>query len=332
MPCHFSLVLARRWLLLHVAKLRRQHTRARKGHSLFSPRTIFLVILLITLGIISLFRGGCNLETMLSGNSSDDYFQGNESDGPKGPGAITVQDEFLPLGGKGQLVKHEYYALSYSEEHEQAEWVAYELTKESIQAPNVERSGDFRRDNMVNSTSADREDYKRSGYDRGHLVPAGDMAFSRKSMSETFYLSNMSPQVRAFNGGIWRELEENVRDWSYKFRHLYIVTGPVLSEPTLGNIGRNKVSIPAAYFKVLLDVEEPGKKGIGFIMPNEATDKPIQDFMVSIDEVEKITGLDFFAKLLDDSEENYLESTLSKKDWPVDQSKYKSRVKSWNNR
>ena len=315
-----------------MAKFRQHHRRGQNSHSLFSPRTIFLVVLLIGIAVWSLLGDGFDLQRMFGGDSpSDDYFSNSGSE-PEGPGTLELQDDFLPVGAKGPVVKHSYYALSYNERHEQADWVAYELTKASIQAPNVKRSGDFRRDRKVESVSAEREDYKRSGYDRGHMVPAGDMAFSEQAMSETFLMSNMSPQVRAFNGGIWRELEENVRDWAYKSDHIYVISGPILSESELGTIGRNDVSIPAAYFKVLLDVKEPGLKGIGYIMPNEATDKPIEDFAVSIDEVEKKTGFDFFANLLDDTQENRLESKFDVKLWPTDKNKYRSRVESWNHR
>jgi len=290
-----------------------------------------MIVLLIGFAIWALFSDGFNLEKMFGGNPSDDYFS-NDSEGPQGPGTLDLNENFFPTGAKGPVIKHSYYALSYNEQHEQADWVAYELTKESIQAPNVERSGDFRRDNAVRSISAEREDYKRSGYDRGHMVPAGDMAFSTQAMSETFLMSNMSPQVRAFNGGIWRELEENVRDWAYKFKHLYIVSGPILSQSKLGTIGRNDVTIPAAYFKVLLDLKDPDQKGIGFIMPNEVTDKPIADFAVTIDEVEEKTGFDFFANLLSQNEANALEGKMNIKSWPVNKNKYKSRIESWNNR
>ncbi len=314
-----------------MAKFRQHHQRGRSSHSLFSPRTIFLVVLLIGLGIWTILGGGFDMERMFGGNSSDDYFSETNSS-PQGPGKMELQDNFLPIGADGPVIKHSFYALSYNEQHEQADWVAYELTKASIQAPNVKRSGDFRRDRKIRSTSAEREDYKRSGYDRGHMVPAGDMAFSEQAMSETFLMSNMSPQVRAFNGGIWRELEENVRDWAYEDNHIYVITGPILSQSKLGTIGRNEVTIPSAYFKVLLDIKDPQQKGIGFIMPNEVTDRPIEDFAVSIDEVEEKTGFDFFANLLPEEQENKLEGSFNAKYWPTNKDKFRSRVESWNHR
>jgi len=276
-----------------------------------------------------LYKGGLNNLFEQSTPANDDFFDAPQDN--SGPALLEVNDEFLPKEGKGILVKHKYYALSYVEKHEQPEWVAYELTKASIQAPNVKRSGDFRTDQSIRSKSATKYDYKRSGYDRGHLVPAGDMAFSRQAMSETFFMSNMSPQVRNFNGGAWRELEETVRDWAYKNKHLYVVTGPIFKN-NIGTIGENKVTIPGYYFKILLDNREPDRKAIAFIMPNESTDERLGEFAVTIDEVERQTGLNFFDELLVDKEEERLEGVIDIRKWKFDEKKYKSRKEHWNKR
>lgn len=207
----------------------------------------------------------------------------------------------LPAIHQGdQIVKHIGYTLSYNEKHEQAEWVAYELTAEETQKA-YERSNKFRPDPDVATQSSDNEDYKGSGYDRGHLAPAADMSWSRETMQESFYYSNMSPQVPAFNRGIWKQLEEQVREWARSNRSLYVVTGPVLEEG-LPTIGHDKVSVPRFYYKVLLDYTEPDIKGIGFIIPNEASKLPLSTYAVSIDEVEKATHIDFFPALPDDQE------------------------------
>lgn len=310
-----------------MAKLRQNHNR--RNHSLFggSLKFIFLLLILIFSGVYWY----SNSETDASFGMEDDFFQ-DDGKGARSPGTLKVQDSFLPTSTTNEIIKHEHYAISYSEKHEQAEWVAYELTKESIQAPNVKRTGDFRPDRQVANRSAHPKDYKNSGYDRGHLAPAGDMAFSQEAMSETFLMSNMSPQVRAFNGGAWRELEENVRDWAYKFKHLYVVTGPVLTRKKLGTIGQNSVTIPSYYFKVLLDLVGPEIKAIAFLMPNEVTDKHLSKFAVTIDEVEEITGIDFFSNLLDEASEEKLERNSNPDLWPFDEKKFRSRIKNWNNR
>ena len=182
------------------------------------------------------------------------------------------------------------------------------------------------------SKSATRGDYRGSGYDRGHLVPAGDMAFNEEAMSETFYMSNMSPQKRNFNGGIWRELEETTRDWAKKYKHLYVVTGPVLTQRKLDKVGYNEVTVPSSYFKVLLDVTEPEMKGIGFIIENEVSNKPLANYAVTIDEVESLTGINFFSDLLSPKKEELLEATTEVGRWKFSEKRYKQRIKSWNTR
>lgn len=132
------------------------------------------------------------------------------------------------------------------------------------------RSDRFTPDKCVKSGTANDNDYKGSGYDRGHLAPAADMGWSVKAMEESFYYSNMSPQKPSFNRGIWKQLEELTRDWTVENKEIYIVTGGVLND-SLPTIGKNKVSVPKYFYKVILDYSEPSIKGIGFIMPNESS-------------------------------------------------------------
>jgi endonuclease G len=207
--------------------------------------------------------------------------------------------DYLPSAYLGkQVVRHTYYTLSYAEAYEQAEWVAYELTKSRVLGNHEERDDDFRSDPLVRSGSADPDDYKRSGYDRGHLAPAADMAFNSTAMSESFFMSNMSPQEPGFNRGIWKELEELVRDFAVGCGHLYVVTGPILKNNTNGSVGRrNKIAVPNSYYKVLLDVTGKEHKGIAFVLPNASSSRSLGSYAVTIDEVERLTGIDFFPAL-----------------------------------
>ena len=198
------------------------------------------------------------------------------------------------------IIRKTGFSFLYNEPHEQATWVAYQLTQSETQGF-VERTDNFREDPMVKTGSATTADYQGSGYDRGHLAPAGDMGWSTAAMSESFYYSNMSPQLPAFNRGIWKRLEEQVRSWAMDYDTLYVVTGPVLTAD-LSKIGPNQVSVPRYYYKVLLDYSEPDVKGIGFVMPNQGSKLSLQQYAVSIDSVERLTGLDFFYKLSDDHE------------------------------
>lgn len=243
---------------------------------------------------------------------------------------VIDRDYALPTSTTGVVIDHNYYSLSYSEEHEQAEWVAYELHRDNLGGDRVPRSNNFRDDPKVRSGSSSKHDFGHPDYDRGHMVPAGDMKFNSTAMSESFYMSNMSPQRSSFNQGIWRELEENTRKWVKVFKRLYIVTGPVLTRPIIMKIGNNKVSVPSAYYKVLLDLDDPEKKAIGFIMPNARSEKRIQDYAVSVDEVEELTGIDFFGDLLDPDLEANLEANFDTSLWTDDYKKFQKRVKSWN--
>lgn len=224
-----------------------------------------------------------------------------------------TKDLELPAtGNKDIVVKHLAYTLSYNEEHEQANWVAYRLESKNLDGK-TKRNSDFRPDPAIQQRSALPDDYKASGYDRGHLAPSGDFKFSAQANSETFLMSNISPQVHAFNEGVWRVLEETLRDWVRKDKVYYIVTGPVL-QGKLKKIGKqNKVSVPDYYFKIVLCLEkEP--KAIAFLMKNEASDAPLKSFVTSIDKIEELTGIDFFPVLPDELEDK-LESNIIVTQW-----------------
>ena len=213
---------------------------------------------------------------------------------------------------KDIIITHTGFTLLYNETHEQASWVAYELSKEETNKI-YERTDKFLVDPKVKTGTANDKDYAGSGYDRGHLAPASDMGWSATVMAESFYYSNMSPQTPSFNRGVWKRLEELVRTWATENNLVYIVTGPVLTSG-LTTIGSNKVSVPAYYYKVILDYTEPSIKGIGFIIPNSGSSEPLQQFAVSIDSVEKFTGIDFFFSLPDE-QEDLIEKALCVKCW-----------------
>ena len=250
-----------------------------------------------------------------------------ESDPP-----ITAESDrfYLPTSATKDIYHKEHYSLAYSELHEQAEWVAYELKIDHLNAPKVTRHDFFSDDASIISGSATFYDYKGSGFTKGHLVPAADRAFSKRAMEETFLMSNISPQRYGFNGGIWRELEELVRDWARKHKHLYVITGPVL-RPGLLKIGKEGVSVPEYFFKVILSTHADFE-GIGFVIPNEMSSDQISEYARSIDQVEQLTNIDFFDDLLTEAVEEAVERSLDLKQWPVDQRRYDRRIKVWNKR
>lgn len=237
---------------------------------------------------------------------------------------------YLPTSTTNEVIRHRFYALSYVEKFELPEWVAYELTEERLNTEWVERSNNFRPDPLVKSGSATPDDYRRTKYDRGHLVPAADMAFSTEAMSETFFLSNIAPQEPGFNKGIWRELEELTRDWAKHSKHLYVVTGPVLTQPIKFWIGENQVAVPPAFYRVLLDLREPELKAIAFVIPNETSTERIETFATSVDEVERLTGINFFPNLMEPALEAELESKFDLNRWKTNEKKYQKRVVEWN--
>lgn len=223
-----------------------------------------------------------------------------------------VGDDLLPTSTTGQVVHHNSYSLSYSEEHEQAEWVAYVLKNTDITSVQRKRPY-FIEDPKVKTRSADWKNYKKSGYDKGHLCPAGDRKYSEKAFNETFYTSNATPQKHVFNAGVWNRLEHKTRYWAKKYDELYVVTGSILTK-NLKTIGREKVSVPQQFYKILLDYKEPEIKAIAFLVPHKESHEPLYNYVVSVDELEQLTGVDFFASL-PDAIENKLESSRSYKHW-----------------
>ena len=219
---------------------------------------------------------------------------------------------FLPTSTTGAIIKHNGYQLSYNEQHEQAEWVAYSLDKKDIVYNNFKRPF-FIDDPKVRTKSASWRNYKNSGYDKGHLCPAADKRYSKEAHDETFYTSNVSPQKHDFNAGIWNKLEQKTRYWAKKYEHLYVVTGGIL-KPNLKTIGKDKVSVPNEFYKIILDYTQPEIKAIAFLLPHQESKLPLYNFVVSIDEIERKTNIDFFPELPDDIETK-LEANSNYKAW-----------------
>ncbi|MEP3838011.1 MAG: DNA/RNA non-specific endonuclease [Algibacter sp.] len=245
-----------------------------------------------------------------------EYFLGEEEKAEiiiEGQTAKSDTNEyFLPTSTTGQIVHHNGYSLSYYEKHEQAEWVAYELKKSHLSNTNHKRPY-FEIDMAVNTGAASWRNYKNSGYDRGHLCPAGDRHYTKAAHDETFLTSNISPQEHQFNAGIWNSLEQKVRYWASKYDGVFVVTGGVL-KGSMKSIGTEHVSVPNQFYKVLIDTNSGTTKMIAFLIPHEASKKPLYDFVVPVDEVESLTGIDFFPEL-EDSIENKLEASNSYKGW-----------------
>ena len=223
---------------------------------------------------------------------------------------ISGDFDFLPTSTTNDVYKRNTYVFSYSEEHEQSEWVAYYLNKDDVKATNFDRPF-FEQDPLVESVSADWRNYKKSGYDKGHLCPAGDRKSSYNAYKETFFTSNISPQDHDFNSGVWNRLEEKTRYWAEKYDGIYVITGGVLTDD-LKTIGKEDVSVPNYFYKILLTKD--GLRMVAFLVPHKDSNKPLYEFVTSVDVIEKMTGIDFFPKL-EDEMENKLEMNSDYKDW-----------------
>lgn len=219
---------------------------------------------------------------------------------------------FLPSSTTGQIIHHNYYSLSYSEPHEQAEWVAYELTRKQVQNKDFKRPY-FEVDPAVKTKSAHWRNYKNSGYDRGHLCPAGDREFSKEAYNETFLTSNISPQEHTFNAGVWNRLEQKVRYWAKKYDGVYVVTGGILDDE-MDTIGSENVTVPGSFYKIVYDRSGNEVRMLAFLFEHEESKKPLYSFVTSVDKIEKLTGIDFFPAL-EDGQEQKLEAQSSYKGW-----------------
>lgn len=206
---------------------------------------------------------------------------------------------------------HHYdgYSICYREDYEQSEWVAYKLTEADL-VKAAKRQDNFHVDPNITTGSATLEDYRGSGYDRGHLAPAADMVRSEQIMSDSFYMSNMSPQNPQLNRGMWAKAEAEVRNWAKDYGIVFVVTGPILEKQPEEylSIGINKVSVPEFYYKIMLSPVSLDKEPVDWeifacIIPNQKNEGSFKDFCVTVDEIEERTGIDFFPMLDDETEE-----------------------------
>ena len=215
------------------------------------------------------------------------------------------------------IVKHLGYTVSFNTDWLIPNWVAYELTAEEV-AGVEPRGNNFVPDPMIYQ-SPSTEDYKNSGYDRGHMAPAADMKWSKQAMEESFYTSNICPQNHNLNAGDWKDLEEHVRAMATKYDHIYIACGPIVSATpkTIGQYSYiDRIAVPDAFYKVILRQKGDSWSAIGFMMPNKAGHKPLKTYAMSVEDVEMITDINFFVALPDSIEEK-IENYYNLNDWDL---------------
>ena len=221
----------------------------------------------------------------------------------------------IPMKHDGdELIFHSAYTLSYNPKTLIANWVAYELTAEETDGPWTRKGLRFMPDPDCKSRQADNNDYRNSGYSRGHLAPAGDMKWDSVAMLECFYFTNCIPQDKELNNGRWNQLEMKTRALARKYGKVYVVCGPVfLDEDTL-RIGHNGVAVPDACFKALLVPKDASYSTIAFLMNNGGESRTVKECALTVDELEALLGLDLFCGLADETEES-VECKVVWEDW-----------------
>ncbi|MCM1318116.1 MAG: DNA/RNA non-specific endonuclease [Bacteroides sp.] len=234
--------------------------------------------------------------------------------------AVTTADSLrhviIPADIPQQIIHYPGFTVSFNPEAHQPNWVAWELTAEEAASTFTSRSSaDFAPDPDIDGC-AQLADYRRSGYTRGHMAPAADMRWSQQAMDACFLLTNMSPQDNSLNSGAWGRLEERSRAWAMRDSAITIICGPVLTDRLTRTIGKSRIPVPERYFKVIIAPFANPPRGIGFIMPNAKVEGGMAAAATTIDEIEAITGFDFFSTLPD-----YIENTIEAQ----------SNLPQWNN-
>lgn len=277
----------------------------------FSPSLVILLALVCIAAWSMSYSGGSN-----SSSSS----RGSSESGDSSTVTAVVEPEFFerPLLREGDLlIEHTGYALVYNTETNCPDWVAWELTQEEADGKDARRVNDFRGDPLVpEENRVEAADYKDCGYDRGHMCPAGDMKWSSRAISECFYMSNICPQSPTLNRQWWEHLESACRRWARQEGSVYICCGPIFKRERkkkfVGNTVR--VRVPNSFFKVVLSLKEGEEKAIGFIYSNRDSRQPMEEAVVTVDSVERLTGLDFFCRL-NPEVQDALESNANLRGW-----------------
>lgn len=293
----------------------------------------------VTIGVFIAVFGGLVLLLYANGKSSNDYAysqvssldeksvndeeQGDdvekENEEQKAVSKPAIPDSILefckpaPLSGVSeQILKKKAYIVSYNKDTKIPNWVAWYLTDNHSDG-SIRRSNVFYEDEDVAEPRATNDDYRGSGWSRGHMCPAGDNKWDVEAMNQSFSLINVCPQNASLNSGLWNSFEIDCRNWAKRFKDIYIICGPVFYQQEHEQIGNNEIYVPEAFFKVVLCLNgEP--KGMGFVVKNNAGTKKKDLYYNSIDQVERITGIDFFPILPDDLE-NEVESNLDMDLW-----------------
>ncbi|MDE7382106.1 MAG: DNA/RNA non-specific endonuclease [Muribaculaceae bacterium] len=271
-------------------------------------KIILIICFVAIIGGIFLLLADRNRQAHTHGNST--ISNGKvDSGAPHFPDLEIVS---IPENTPSYLKHYTGFSLSFNPENKTPNWVGWELLGSETDGAES-RSNLFWQDTEVRNCPTS-DDYKRSGFDRGHLCPAADQKWSSEAMTDCFVMTNMAPQDHALNAGAWQTLEKRQRAWAKRDSAIVIVAGPIYEKSDKKRIGANKVRVPGAFFKVMVAPYLSSPRGIAFVYPNMSAPGNMQQYVMTIDEVERITGFDFFANLPDEIE-NKIESETSFKEW-----------------
>jgi endonuclease G, mitochondrial len=212
------------------------------------------------------------------------------------------------------LIVHNYFIVSYSRALKNPEWTIYKLKKDNILSTNSFRRRNFTADPKLNNYTANSWDFSGSGYERGHMVPAEDMDFAEKAMEETFFMTNVAPQLPQFNRGIWKKMENVVRKNALLKSEITVITGSFFPEDSLTKI-ENGIAIPQKFYKVLFHRDSSNISAIAFVLPHEQSSGKISDYAMSVAEAEQKLNIIFFYKLAETIE---FKAIFKPEDWILD--------------
>lgn len=275
-----------------------------RSHKPSKTKIIFSIILIFAIFIYSLFDKRSFQQEQIGEDSTQ-----TESEVSGKPGASTVQLEFPGLSGEEKLINYNGFTVSYNSQAKIPHWVAYTLENYETYGENTRNGRRFRSDNSLPYPQAEDDDYRNSGWTRGHMAPAADFKWSDEALGDTFYLTNCCPQSVTLNEGMWNTLENKVREYAVEYDRIHIITGPVIGKNTHGTIGYGEVVVPDAFFKALLVHDGTQYHSIAFIMKNSKTEDDniesnMQGCAMSVNTLEEKIGFDLFAALDDAIEED----------------------------
>lgn len=257
-----------------------------------------------------------NLASKLIENGSDSRITNHDIEKKKSSNARKLELPAALEHTPELIINHIGYIVSFNREHNNPNWSAWELTAEETDG-NEPREDIFLPDpNVPEPHRVTTDDYKGSGYDRGHMCPAADMKWSQEAMHDCFYMTNICPQTHSLNSGGWQVLESACRRWARQEGSIYIICGPVYNNTrkhkTIGT--EHKITIPTGFFKCILSTRPGHEKAIGFYYTNRQTPQKMEDCAISVDSIETLTGMNFFVNL-DKVTEKRVEASCDLKEW-----------------